>query len=153
MPTRLTGNDWILGPFWGSGLWWAQSKWKIHCESISDTPEASKCVKNIVWGRFLIHVGPKIFLDSGMINKKHRVRQEDTETKQGPNAHNGRTPGVGSPEHRGQKWPSRVRQNVEAPGRPQYPISGGPRKGYLQKKNIYKTNHMKKHIKKHIKIS
>ena len=41
----------------------------MHCESISDTPEASKWLKMLVQDRFLIHVGPQIFQDSGMMNK------------------------------------------------------------------------------------
>ena len=74
IPERLSGNKWILGPFRGrSELWRAQSGRKIHCESISDTPEGSKWLKKLVQDRFLTHVGPQIFQDSGMINKKHWV--------------------------------------------------------------------------------
>ena len=74
IPERLRGNKWILGPFWGrSELWRAQSGPKIHWESISDTPKASKWLQKLVQDRFLTHVGPQILEDSGMINKIYWV--------------------------------------------------------------------------------
>ena len=67
----IKGKRLILGPFWGrSELWRAQSGRKMYCESISDIPKASKWVEKLVPDRFLTHVGPKIFQDSGMINIK-----------------------------------------------------------------------------------
>ena len=41
---------------------------KFQDESISDTPEGSKRLEKLVQDRFLTHVGPQIFQDSGMIS-------------------------------------------------------------------------------------
>ena len=74
IPERLKGNDWILGLFRVHlEFWWAQSWQKIRCESISDAPEGSKWLQKLVQDRFLSHVGPKIFQDSGMSNKIYWV--------------------------------------------------------------------------------
>ena len=56
----IEGKRLILGPFWGrSEHWRAQSARKTYCESISDTPEASKWVKKMVPDRFWPMLDPR----------------------------------------------------------------------------------------------